>query len=119
MSFMLWSKSLKPQDLLVDAAVHFVKANGNGAPKVFKLKRIVLPPRGMMEMQTRISLAVHTTRKPRPGLHAVDILVNGVALPAGSFEVILTGEKTCESQPRAPPRSTRSPRGSRTRNEPR
>jgi hypothetical protein len=87
MSFVLRSKSKTPQDLLVDAAVHFVKANGNGVPKVFKLKRIVLPPRGKVEMQARISLAVHTTRKPRPGTHAVDVLVNGVPIPAGSFEV--------------------------------
>jgi 3-methyladenine DNA glycosylase AlkC len=88
MTFTLRSKSKTSQDLLVDAAVHFVKANGNGAPKVFKLKRIQLPAGGKVEMQTRISLAVHTTRKPRPGTHAVDILVNGVAMPAGSFEVI-------------------------------
>ncbi len=87
MTFVLRSTSRTAQDLLVDAAVHFVKASGSGAPKVFKLKRIVLPPRGKVEMQTRISLAVHTTRKPRPGSHAVDLLVNGVAMPAGSFEV--------------------------------
>jgi 3-methyladenine DNA glycosylase AlkC len=89
MTFALRSKSQTAQDLLVDAAVHFVKANGNDVPKVFKLKRVVLPPRGKVEMQARISLAVHTTRKPRPGLHAVDILVNGIAVPAGSFEVTL------------------------------
>ncbi len=86
-SFVLRSKSRAPQDLLVDAAVHFVKANGKVKAKTFKLKRLVLPPRAQTELRTHISLAVHTTRKPRPGRHAVDILVNGVALPAGSFEV--------------------------------
>jgi 3-methyladenine DNA glycosylase AlkC len=88
MRFALRSKSRAPQDLLVDAAVHFVKADGNGRPKVFKLKRVALPPRGQVEIQTRFSLAVHTTRKPRPGTHAVDILVNGVAMRAGAFEVV-------------------------------
>jgi 3-methyladenine DNA glycosylase AlkC len=87
LSFVLQSQSRKKQDLLVDVAVHFVKANGRAAPKVFKLKRIILPPRGRVAMQTRISLAVHTTRKPRPGTHAVDILVNGVRRRAGAFEV--------------------------------
>ncbi|MGE0551602.1 MAG: DNA alkylation repair protein [Kofleriaceae bacterium] len=87
-SFALRSKAPKAQDLLVDLAVHFVKANGNGAPKVFKLKRITLAPRGRVELQTTVSLAVHTTRKPRIGNHAVDVLVNGVALRAGSFDVI-------------------------------
>jgi len=87
MSFVLRSKSRTRQELLVDVAVHFVKASGRAAPKVFKLKRVILPPRGRVQMQARISLAVHTTRKPRPGTHAVDILVNGERRRAGAFVV--------------------------------
>jgi 3-methyladenine DNA glycosylase AlkC len=87
-SFVLRSAARKAQELLVDAAVHFVKARGQAAPKVFKLKRLTLPARGEAELSCRISLAVHTTRKPRPGMHAVDVVVNGVALPAGSFSVV-------------------------------
>jgi len=87
MSFVLRSQSRTQQELLVDVAVHFVKASGRAAPKVFKLKRVILPPRGQVQMQARISLAVHTTRKPRPGTHAVDILVNGERRRAGAFEV--------------------------------
>jgi 3-methyladenine DNA glycosylase AlkC len=87
-SFTLHSRSRSAQDLLVDLAVHFVKANGSVAPKVFKLKRVSLPPRGTFEFATSISLAVHTTRKPRPGRHTVDVIVNGKALPVGTFEVV-------------------------------
>lgn len=47
-----------------------------------------LPPRGRVELATSVSLAVHTTRKPRPGNHRVDVPVNGEARPAGSFQVI-------------------------------
>ena len=72
----------------LDVAVHFVKADGRSSPKVFKLKRLTLPGRSLVEMRTRISLAVHTTRTPRPGTHAVDILVNGQAIRAGAFEVV-------------------------------
>ena len=86
-SFTLRSTARTSQELLVDLAVHFVKANGSGSPKVFKLKRIELPARGRVELATKVSLAVHTTRKPRPGRHAVDVLVNGEAMRAGSFEV--------------------------------
>ncbi len=86
-SFVLRSRSRAPQTLLVDVALHFVKANGQAAPKVFKLKRIVLPPRGRVKLQTGVSLAVHTTRRPRPGDHVVDIIVNGKAKRAGSFKV--------------------------------
>lgn len=87
-SFTLRSTSRASQDLLVDLAVRFVKASGRASPKVFKLDRIELPARGRVELAKKVSLAVHTTRKPRPGHHAVDVLVNGVAMPAGAFEVV-------------------------------
>ena len=90
--FILRSRSARAQELLVDLAVHFVKARGHASAKVFKLKRILLPPRGRMHLETRVSLAVHTTRKPRPGRHAVDVLVNGVAWPAGSFDVVAVSD---------------------------
>ena len=86
MTFALRSRAARPQDLLVDVAVHFVKARGI-APKVFKVGRLALPPRGRAEMRVAFSLAVHTTRVPRPGRHAVDVVVNGRALPAGAFQV--------------------------------
>jgi 3-methyladenine DNA glycosylase AlkC len=87
-SFDVCSRSRTPQNVLVDLAIHFVKANGQATPKVFKLKRITLPPSERVELQTRISLAVHTTRKPRAGKHLVDIIVNGKARRVGSFDVI-------------------------------
>ncbi len=88
MTFALCSRSRETQDLLVDVAVHFVKGNGSSTPKVFKLKRVTLPPRGRITLQTSVSLAVHTTRVPRPGIHTVDVLVNGQTFRAGAFEVV-------------------------------
>jgi 3-methyladenine DNA glycosylase AlkC len=88
MTFRLRSRSRKPQGLLVDVAVHFVKARGRAA-KVFKVGRFVVPPGGTVELRTAFSLAVHTTRVPRPGPHAVDVLVNGERMRAGSFAVVL------------------------------
>jgi len=86
--FALRSRSRAVQDLLVDLAVHFVKAHGRTSPKVFKLKRITLPARGRIPFATSISIAVHTTRTPQPGRHAVDIVVNGKATPIGAFQVL-------------------------------
>ncbi len=86
MDFVLHSKSAKAQELLIDVAVHFVQARGTSA-KVFKIKRVTLPPRGSVELSTSFSLAVHTTRVPRRGTHAVEIIINGVSYPAGSFDV--------------------------------
>jgi len=88
MSFTLRSTSRTSQDLLVDVAVHFVKARGLTSAKVFKVTRLLLPPRETVDLKTAFSLAVHTTRVPRPGIHAVDVMVNGQAMRAGSFRVI-------------------------------
>ncbi|HTV01363.1 MAG TPA: hypothetical protein VMF13_12520 [Luteitalea sp.] len=88
MTFGLQSTTMRAQALLVDVAVHFVKARGVGPPKVFKLGRVTLGPRGRVDLKTGVSLAVHTTRVPRPGRHAVDVIVNGRTIRAGTFVVV-------------------------------
>ena len=82
------SRARAAQQLLLDLAVHFVKANGRTAPKIFKLKRLTLPPRGEAALTTTVSLAIHTTRTPRPGRHSVELVVNGRSMPCGSFYVL-------------------------------
>ena len=81
------STSRARQELLVDLGVHFVKGSGKSAPKVFKMKRVVLAAGDHVELWKSISLAVHTTRKPRPGRHLVDVIINGEATPVGHFTV--------------------------------
>jgi hypothetical protein len=76
-----------PQELLVDYAVHFVKASGQARPHVFKLKKLVLGPGERVELAGKVSLAVQTTRKPRPGRHQLELRINGVAHPLGAFDV--------------------------------
>ena len=85
--FTVRSRSRRSQELLVDLAVHFVKADGRARPKVFKVGRTALPPQGDATFSVSVSLAVHTTRTPRPGRHAVDVIVNGVPTPIGAFLV--------------------------------
>jgi 3-methyladenine DNA glycosylase AlkC len=86
-SFTLRNTSRTTQDLLVDLAVHFVKARGKRTRKVFKLKRVSIPPQSRVDFSSVVSLAVHTTRKPYPGRHDVDVLVNGDRFGAGAFTV--------------------------------
>ena len=86
--FAVRSRARAPQDLLVDIAVHFVKASGKKSRKVFKLKRVTLPPRAGEAFRATVSLKVHTTRKPHPGVHDVDVIVNGKTHPIGSFRVV-------------------------------
>jgi len=86
--FVLNSIARTQQDLIVDLAVHFVKAKGKTSPKVFKIKRVTLSPGQRVMLSTTVSLAVHTTRKPNPGKHNIDVIVNGTAIPIGAFEVL-------------------------------
>jgi hypothetical protein len=86
-SFELASAANKPQDLLVDFAVHFVKSNGRAAPKVFKLARVKLPPRTRQRLAGSVSFKAMTTRKHYPGLHAIDVLVNGAVFRLGQVRV--------------------------------
>lgn len=86
-SFELTSTGPVAQELLVDYAVHFVKANGARRPKVFKLRRLKLPARGSVRLQAKVSFADLTTRKHYRGVHAVELLVNGVRFELCEFEV--------------------------------
>jgi 3-methyladenine DNA glycosylase AlkC len=84
----LVSRAEVPQSLAVDLAVHFVKANGAARPKVFKGRVVELAPGARVEVTKRISLAIHSTRRPNPGPHEVELLVNGVRLPGARFVVV-------------------------------
>jgi 3-methyladenine DNA glycosylase AlkC len=86
-SFEIVSTARKTQDLLVDYAVHFVKANGETRPKVFKLRKIVLPSRARLALAGTISFADMTTRRHYPGAHRIDVLANGVAYPLARFDL--------------------------------
>lgn len=87
-TFELASTADEVQDLLVDYAVHFVKANGTTSPKVFKLRRITLAPSQRIELGGNVSFETLTTRKPYPGLHRIDVLVNGATHRLTEFEVL-------------------------------
>jgi 3-methyladenine DNA glycosylase AlkC len=87
LSFDLVSNARSKQELLVDYRVFFVKADGSASPKVFKLKSLELSGGASVSLSARISLRQMTTRKHYPGAHRVELVVNGVAFPLGSFQV--------------------------------
>jgi 3-methyladenine DNA glycosylase AlkC len=76
------------QRVLVDLRVHYVKQNGRTGPKVFKFKVLDLAPGQTVRLTKHLSLAQLTTRQHHPGHHRVEVLVNGLALPLGAFEVV-------------------------------
>jgi 3-methyladenine DNA glycosylase AlkC len=68
------------QPVLVDLRVHFVKANGSTAPKVFKGATFQLAPGEAGKLVKRVSVAQQSTRTHHPGRHQVEVLVNGEPL---------------------------------------
>lgn len=76
------------QRVLVDFGVHFIKANGQPKPKVFKLKTVDLAAGETLHLSKRLSLADRSTRKHYPGTHRVELLLNGAAHPLGAFELM-------------------------------
>ncbi len=87
MAFDVTNEDSKHRRILVDFRVHFVKANGKTSPKVFKLKTINLAPQETMGMNKKISLAEMTTRKHYPGIHKIDIILNGSTSTLGTFKL--------------------------------
>ncbi len=84
-SFILQNTAPQTGSFLLDFQVNYVKANGQTAPKVFKLTECRLRPNESISIQKKVSLAEMTTRKHYPGRHKVDALVNGQMVPLGSF----------------------------------
>jgi 3-methyladenine DNA glycosylase AlkC len=86
-NFEVTNSTAKPQRVLVDFAVHYIKANGASRAKVFKLTTLHLAPHETQGVCKRISLAEMTTRKHYPGLHRVDVILNGSSQSLGSFDL--------------------------------
>lgn len=87
LEFQLESLAKKSQRLVVDYAVHYVKKSGATSAKVFKLKELTLAPGEKVSLSRRQSIRDFTTREHHPGLHRVDILINGELCGTDSFEL--------------------------------
>jgi 3-methyladenine DNA glycosylase AlkC len=81
----LRSTAVRAQPLVVDYAVHHVKADGTTRAKVWKGWNLELPARGERVLEKRHSLRPVTTRRLHAGKHAVDLLVNGRVVASASF----------------------------------
>ncbi|GAA3940742.1 DNA alkylation repair protein [Litoribacillus peritrichatus] len=86
--FTLKNNGSLQQSVMADFSIHFVKANGKTSPKVFKMKSLQLGPNEQVTLSKKVSLAEMTTRKHYPGVHKVDVILNGVTHPLGQFELM-------------------------------
>ena len=85
----LQSAARRPQALLIDYAVHHVKAAGHRTAKVFKGWRVELAPGETRTLVKRHAVKPITTRVYHAGPHAVDLRVNGRIMAEAGFELVL------------------------------
>jgi aminoglycoside 2'-N-acetyltransferase I len=71
----------------VDLRIGFVKANGRTSPKVFRMRQLDLGAGESTRVSKLVSLRQQTTRRHFPGIHTVEIVVNGRTYPSGSFTI--------------------------------
>lgn len=90
-SFTLSSREAAPVDLSIDYAIHHRKANGQLAPKIFKLTSKRLAPGESITLGKRHAIRPITTRVYYPGLHRLEILVNGRSLGTHDFTLEMAG----------------------------
>jgi 3-methyladenine DNA glycosylase AlkC len=86
-AFVVTNTGKKSARVMVDFAVHFVKANGGSSAKVFKLKALQLEAGEGVTVSKKVSLKEMTTRKHYPGTHRVDAIINGEVHPVGAFRL--------------------------------
>ncbi|KPN18734.1 DNA alkylation repair protein [Arthrobacter sp. Edens01] len=75
--------------LAVDYVVHYVKANGQTAPKVFKLAVLDLAPGERRTLAAAHEFRQMTTRRHYAGKHSLQLQVNGVRYGGLAFELEL------------------------------
>ena len=73
--------------VLADLKVHYVKAHGGAAPKVFKLQTLDIAPGATVAVGKTLSLQQMTTRTHYPGAHQVELVLNGRPQPLGQFQL--------------------------------
>jgi hypothetical protein len=85
----LRSGAARAQKLVIDYAVHHVKANGTTSPKVFKGWVLDLAAGDERVLQKAHSMRPITTRTYHAGRHAVDLRINGEVVASASFDLRL------------------------------
>ena len=84
-SFNVTSLSSQKQKLIIDYNIFYKKKSGELKPKVFKLKELELVPGQKLKVSKRHLFKAYSTRKHYPGVHRVEIIVNGNALQKKQF----------------------------------
>ncbi|MFN3242252.1 MAG: DNA alkylation repair protein [Planctomycetota bacterium] len=85
----LRSRARQAQDLVVDYVVHHVKKNGTTSAKTWKGWKLRLDAGERRALDKRHSLRKVTTRRDYPGVHRVELVVNGEVIADAQFELVV------------------------------
>ena len=87
LSATLVSTASQVQKLVIDYAIHYVKKSGASSRKVFKLRTLELESRASITLAKEQLIADFTTRTHHAGRHKVELLVNGLSMAQGQFDL--------------------------------
>ncbi|OED44738.1 hypothetical protein AB833_00850 [Chromatiales bacterium (ex Bugula neritina AB1)] len=87
LSLDLVNESGKPQHLLIDYIVHYVRKNGVVNAKVFKWKTVLIEAKNSLVLEKRHPMKVTAVRALYAGVHRVDIQINGECMASREFEL--------------------------------
>ncbi|VAX35042.1 DNA alkylation repair enzyme [hydrothermal vent metagenome] len=85
----LCSDSNMDQALMIDYIIHHQKANGKTSPKVFKWRTAILSEKQTLNIAKKHSIKKITTRVYYPGVHTVEVMVNGDSVGKADFQLIM------------------------------
>ena len=88
-SLALHSATQSGQAVMIDFIIHHQKANGTMTPKVFKWKTATLEAEKPLEISKRHGIKKITTRVYYPGLHSLEVVVNGVSVGRQDFQLVI------------------------------
>ncbi len=88
-SLSVYSNADHDQSLIIDYAIHHKKANGKTSPKVFKWRTTILPAQEMLNAIKIHAIKKISTRVYYPGVHTVEVIVNGVSVGSAEFQLLI------------------------------
>jgi len=87
-SFNVTSCEDNSSKVMIDYVVHFMKANGKQAPKVFKAAKKTLAAGETITITKKHSFQQRSTRKHYSGAHALEVQINGKKYTRADFELL-------------------------------
>lgn len=84
----LTSTARRPQTLVVDYVVHYARASGRSSLKVFKWTTHSLASAGSVTLTKRQTIRDFSTRRHHPGVHRVELQINGRRLAETQFTLV-------------------------------